>query len=449
MGRPESTLKGRNAPVSFFDDESYLSQDIAEADPQVAALLRGELERQSDTLEMIASENFTSHAVLQAAGSVLTNKYAEGLPHKRYYGGCEVVDQVEQLAIDRARALFGAEHANVQPHSGSTANEAAYAATLKPGDRVLAMALAHGGHLSHGLKVNFSGKLYEFHHYGVRRGDFRIDMDQVRQMALEVRPQLIVAGASAYPRVIDFPAFRAIADEVGARFMVDMAHIAGLVAAGVHPTPVGIADVVTTTTHKTLCGPRSGLVLCNEDLGTAIDRAVFPGLQGGPLMHVIAAKAVALGQAQTPEFRERMARVVSNCQALAEELVAGGVDLVSGGTDNHLVLVDLSRTPLTGADGEQRLERAGITVNKNGVPFDERPPTVTSGLRIGTPALTTRGMGEDEMREIGRIIVAALRPEATDADLDGLRERSRALGERFPLYPRIAAGYAELGAARA
>ena len=442
MGRPESTLKGRNAPVSFFDDESYLSQDIAEADPQVAALLRGELERQRATLQKIASENFTSHAVLQAAGSVLTNKYAEGLPHKRYYGGCEVVDQVEQLAIDRARALFGAEHANVQPHSGSTANEAAYAATLKPGDRVLAMALAHGGHLSHGLKVNFSGKLYEFHHYGVRRGDFRIDMDQVRQMALEVRPQLIVAGASAYPRVIDFPAFRAIADEVGARFMVDMAHIAGLVAAGVHPTPVGIADVVTTTTHKTLCGPRSGLVLCNEDLGTAIDRAVFPGLQGGPLMHVIAAKAVALGQAQTPEFRERMARVVSNCQALAEELVAGGVDLVSGGTDNHLVLVDLSRTPLTGADGEQRLERAGITVNKNGVPFDERPPTVTSGLRIGTPALTTRGMGEDEMREIGRIIVAALRPEATDADLDGLRERSRAQGERIPLY-------AELGAARA
>jgi glycine hydroxymethyltransferase len=428
--------------VSFFDDDSYLSQDIADADPAVARLLRAELERQSDTLEMIASENFTSHAVLQAAGSVLTNKYAEGLPHKRYYGGCEVVDEVEDLAIARARALFGAEHANVQPHSGSTANEAAYAAILKPGDRVLAMALAHGGHLSHGLKVNFSGKLYEFHHYGVRRGDCRIDMDQIRDMARELRPALIVAGASAYPRVIDFPAFREIADEVGARFMVDMAHIAGLIAAGVHPTPVGIADVVTTTTHKTLCGPRSGLVLCNEDLATAIDRAVFPGLQGGPLMHVIAAKAVALGQAATPEFRDRMARVVANTRALAEELVAGGLDLVTGGTDNHLVLVDLSATPLTGADGEVRLERAGITVNKNGVPFDERPPTITSGLRIGTAALTTRGMGEAEMREIARTIAAALDPAAGDADLDRLGEASRALGDRFPLYPRIAAGYA-------
>jgi glycine hydroxymethyltransferase len=428
--------------VSFIDDESYLSQDISEADPEVARLLSAELERQSDTLEMIASENFTSHAVLQAVGSVLTNKYAEGLPGKRYYGGCEVVDQVEQLAIDRAKELFGADHANVQPHSGSTANEAAYAATLSPGDRVLAMALSHGGHLSHGLKVNFSGKLYDFHHYGVRREDGRIDMDQVRDMARQLKPALIVAGASAYPRIIDFAAFREIADEVGARFMVDMAHIAGLVAAGVHPTPVGIADVVTTTIHKTLGGPRAGLVLCNEDLAAKVDKAVFPGLQGGPLMHVIAGKAVALGQALTPEFRARQEAIVSNCKALAEELLAGGVDLVSGGTDNHLVLVDLSATPLTGLEAEHRLEAAGITVNKNGVPFDERPPTVTSGLRIGTAALTTRGLREPEMREIAQTIVAALRPEATAEDLEALRARSRAIGDRFPLYPRLHAGTA-------
>jgi glycine hydroxymethyltransferase len=428
--------------VSFIDDDSYLSQDISEADPEVARLLGAELERQSETLEMIASENFTSHAVLQAVGSVLTNKYAEGLPGKRYYGGCEVVDEVEQLAIDRAKQLFGADHVNVQAHSGSTANEAAYAATLSPGDRVLAMALSHGGHLSHGLKVNFSGKLYDFHHYGVRREDGRIDIDQVRDMARELRPALIVAGASAYPRIIDFPAFREIADEVGARFMVDMAHIAGLVAAGVHPTPVGIADVVTTTIHKTLGGPRAGMVLCNEDLAAKVDKAVFPGLQGGPLMHVIAGKAVALGQALTPEFRARQEAIVSNCTALAEELLAGGVALVSGGTDNHLVLVDLSATPLTGLEAEHRLEAAGITVNKNGVPFDERPPTVTSGLRIGTAALTTRGLREPEMREIGQIIVAGLKPEATAEDLEALRGRSRAIGDRFPLYPRLHAGTA-------
>ena len=428
--------------MSFIDDDSYLSQDISEADPAVARLIGAELDRQSETLEMIASENFTSQAVLQAVGSVLTNKYAEGLPGRRYYGGCEVVDEVEQLAIDRALELFGADHANVQPHSGSTANEAAYAATLEPGDRVLAMALSHGGHLSHGLKVNFSGKLYEFHHYGVRREDGRIDMDQVRDTAREVRPALIVAGASAYPRIIDFPAFRAIADEVGARFMVDMAHIAGLVAAGVHPSPVGIADVVTTTIHKTLGGPRAGMVLCNEDLAAKVDKAVFPGLQGGPLMHVIAGKAVAFGQALTPEFRARQRATVDNCQALAGELLAGGLALVSGGTDNHLVLVDLSATPLTGQEGEHRLDSAGITVNKNGVPFDERPPTVTSGLRIGTAALTTRGLRVAEMREIGQIIVAALRPEATDADLEALRARSRAIGDRFPLYPRLHAGTA-------
>jgi glycine hydroxymethyltransferase len=428
--------------VSFTDDESYLSQDIAEADPEIARLLRAEADRQGETLEMIASENFVSHAVMQAVGSVLTNKYAEGLPGKRYYGGCEVVDEVEQLAIDRALELFGAEHVNVQPHSGATANEAAYFAVLKPGDRVLGMSLSHGGHLSHGLKVNFSGRLYEFHHYGVRRGDCRIDLDQVREVAREVRPQLIVAGASAYPRIIDFPAFREIADEVGALLMVDMAHIAGLVAAGLHPTPVGIADIVTTTIHKTIGGTRGGMVLSSAELAPKIDKAVFPGLQGGPLMHVIAGKAVALGHALTPEFRARQEAVVANCAALAEELLAGGLDLVSGGTDNHLVLVDLSATPLTGLEGEHRLERAGITVNKNGVPFDERPPTVTSGLRIGTPAVTTRGLREPEMREIGAIIVAALRPEATDDDLEGLRARSRAIGDRFPLYPRLHAGSA-------
>jgi glycine hydroxymethyltransferase len=428
--------------VSFTDDDSYLSQDIAEVDPEIAGLLRAEGERQADTLEMIASENFTSHAVLQAAGSVLTNKYAEGLPGKRYYGGCEVVDRVEELAIARAKELFGAAHVNVQPHSGSTANEAAYASVLKTGDRVLGMSLAHGGHLTHGLKVNFSGRFYEFHGYQVRRDDHRIDLDQVRDLAREVRPALIVAGASAYPRVIDFPAFREIADEVGARFMVDMAHIAGLIAAGEHPSPFGIADLITTTTHKTLGGPRGGLVFSTAELASAVDKAVFPGFQGGPLMHVIAAKAIALGHALTPEFRERQRHVVLNCRALADELVAGGVHLVSGGTDNHLVLVDLSSTPLTGKDGEDRLHRAGITVNKNGVPFDERPPTVTSGLRIGSAALTTRGLREPEFREIGRIIAAALGDEITEAAFEALAARSRAIAERFPLYPRLEAGTA-------
>ena len=412
---------------------------LAEVDPEVAKALHEEALRQHRNLELIASENFVSEAVLEATGSVLTNKYAEGYPGRRYYGGCEVVDQAEQLAIDRAKEVFGAAHVNVQSHSGATANEAAYASVLQPGDRVLAMALAHGGHLSHGLKVNFSGKLYEFHHYGVRRSDQYIDMDQVRDMARELRPALIVAGASAYPRIIDFPAFREIADEVGALFMVDMAHIAGLVAADQHPSPVGVADLVTTTIHKTLGGPRAGMVMSSEELGTKVDRAVFPGLQGGPLMHVIAGKAVALGHALTPEFRARQEQTVLNCRALAEELLAGGIDLVSGGTDNHLVLVDLSATPLTGAEGEERLERAGITVNKNGIPFDERPPTVTSGLRIGTPALTTRGLREDDMREIARIIAAALDPGAGEADIEGLRARSRAIGDRFPIYPRLQA----------
>jgi glycine hydroxymethyltransferase len=428
--------------VSFADESSYLSQDIGEVDPDVARLLRAEVERQAETLEMIASENFTSQAVLQAVGSVLTNKYAEGLPHRRYYGGCEVVDQVEDLAIERAIQVFGCEHVNVQPHSGATANEAAYQAVLTPGDRVLAMALAHGGHLSHGLKVNFSGRLYDFHHYGVRRSDCRIDMDQVAQLAREVRPKLIVAGASAYPRIIDFPAFREIADGVGALLMVDMAHIAGLVAAGVHPSPIGIADIVTTTLHKSLGGPRAGMIMCRADLASAIDRAVFPGLQGGPLMHVIAGKAVALGHALTDEFRERQRQVVVNTGVLADGLLSGGVSLVTGGSDNHLVLVDLSRTELTGVDAEVRLDRAGITVNKNGIPFDERPPTVTSGLRIGTPALTTRGLKEPEMAEIARIISAALQPKVSDGELGSLRDRSRAISERFPLYPWLVSGSA-------
>jgi glycine hydroxymethyltransferase len=430
--------------VSFFDEDSYLSRDIADADPAIARLLRAELERQSDTLEMIASENFTSHACLQAAGSVLTNKYAEGLPGKRYYGGCEVVDEVEELAIERAKELFpGAVHVNVQPHSGASANQAAYAALMSPGDTALGLTLAHGGHLTHGHKVNFSGRIYQFHQYGVRPEDCRIDMDEVRRMAHELQPRVIVVGASAYPRHFDFPAFREIADEVGAKMVVDMAHFAGLVAAGVHPSPLGIADVVTTTTHKTLRGPRAGIVLSmSEEIGQAVDKAVFPNLQGGPLMHIIAAKAVAFRQALTDEFRENMQHVVHNAVVLAEVLTAGGIDLVTGGTDNHLMLVDLSATPLTGQDAEDRLERAGITVNKNAVPFDQRPPMVTSGIRIGTPALTTRGFREPEMREVGAIIVAALAPDCSDADLEGLRARSRALGERFPLYPELRDGAA-------
>jgi glycine hydroxymethyltransferase len=431
--------------VSFFDEDSYLSRDIAEADPAVARLLRAELERQSEALEMIASENFTSQACLQAAGSVLTNKYAEGLPGKRYYGGCEVVDEVETLAIERAKELFGpgAVHVNVQPHSGASANQAAYAALMKPGDTAMGLTLAHGGHLTHGHKVNFSGRIYEFHQYGVDEETCLIDMDEVARMARAVMPEVIVVGASAYPRHFDFPAFREIADSVGAKMVVDMAHFAGLVAAGVHPSPVGIADIVTTTTHKTLRGPRAGIVISRTDeIGVAVDKAVFPNLQGGPLMHIIAAKAVAFGQALTEEFRENMRQVVANAKVLAGVLNDGGINLVTGGTDNHLMLVDLSDTELTGQDAEDRLDRAGITVNKNAVPFDKRPPMVTSGIRIGTPALTTRGFKEDEMREVGAIIVAALDPAAGDADLDALRARSRALADRFPLYPKLHEGAA-------
>jgi glycine hydroxymethyltransferase len=427
--------------VSFTDEDSHLSQDIADADPAIAGLLRAERDRQAATLEMIASENFVSIACLQAAGSVLTNKYAEGLPGKRYYGGCEVVDEVEELAIGRAKELFGpgAVHVNVQPHSGASANQAAYAAVMSPGDTAMGLTLAHGGHLTHGHKVSFSGRIYDFHQYGVRPDDHRVDMDQVRDMARQLKPKVIVVGASAYPRHFDFAAFREICDGVGAMMIVDIAHIAGLVVADVHPSPVGIADIVTTTTHKTLRGPRAGIVISKtQELGAAVDKAVFPNLQGGPLMHIIAAKAVAFHLAMSNEFRQNMAQVVRNAAVLADALVGGGLELTTGGTDNHLMLIDLSRTPLTGQDAEDRLHAAGITVNKNAVPFDVRPPMVTSGVRIGTPALTTRGFGEDEMREVAEIILAALTPERTDADLAELAARSASLGDRFPLYPQLA-----------
>ncbi len=397
-------------------------------DAEVQEALDGELERQRTTIELIASENFASQAVLAAQGSVLTNKYAEGYPGKRYYGGCEQVDKVEVLAIERAKQLFGAEHVNVQPHSGSQANEAAYAALIDPGEKVLSMDLAHGGHLTHGMKLNFSGRTYDFSHYGVG-GDGYIDHDQVRDVALRERPRMILAGASAYPRVIDFEKFREIADEVGAFFLTDMAHIAGLVAADVHPSPVPYCEVVTTTTHKTLRGARGGMILCREEFAKKVNSRVFPGMQGGPLMHAIAGKAVAFGEALQPEFKEYARRIVENCRALAEGLLEGGINLVSGGTDNHLILVDLKETGVTGRELEDSLESGGVTCNKNMVPNDPEPPTVTSGVRLGTAAMTTRGMGEDEMREIADIIVATTRGET-----NGLRDRVTALTEAFPLY---------------
>jgi glycine hydroxymethyltransferase len=417
--------------------EEFQTAPLAEVDPDIARVLDRELTRQQGTLEMIASENFVPQAVLDATGSVLTNKYAEGYPGKRYYGGCEEVDVAEQLAIDRARELFGAEHANVQPHAGAQANNAVYMALLDPGDKIMGMALDHGGHLTHGMKLNVSGKLYEVIAYHVRREDLRCDMEEVAQLAAEHRPKLIVAGWSAYSRQLDFPAFREIADSVDARLMVDMAHFAGLVAAGEHPNPVPHADVVTTTIHKTLCGPRSGMILCREELAADINRSVFPGQQGGPLMHVIAAKAVALKIAQSAEFRARQRQTVANAKALAEELIANEIEVLTGGTDVHLVLVDLSSTGLDGKTAETRLEQVGITVNRNAIPFDERPPMNPSGLRIGTPALTTRGLTEDDLREVAQVIAAALRAEDFEAERDGLLERSRALMERYPLYPQF------------
>jgi glycine hydroxymethyltransferase len=397
-------------------------------DRQVQEALDGELERQRTTIELIASENFASQAVLAAQGSVLTNKYAEGYPGKRYYGGCEQVDKVEVLAIERAKLLFGAEHANVQPHSGSQANEAAYAALIEPGDKVLSMDLAHGGHLTHGMKINFSGRTYDFVHYGVG-GDGYIDHDEVRDMALRERPKMVIAGASAYPRVIDFEKFRAIADEAGAFFLTDMAHIAGLVAADVHPSPVPHCEIVTTTTHKTLRGARGGMILCREPFAKKVNSRVFPGIQGGPLMHAVAGKAVAFGEALQPEFREYAARIVENARALAEGLLDGGLNLVSGGTDNHLVLVDLRDAGVNGHELEQLLESVGVTCNKNMVPNDPEPPTVTSGVRLGTPAMTTRGMGPEEMHEVASVISATARGET-----DGLRDRVTQLTDAFPLY---------------
>ena len=399
-----------------------------EVDSEVQEALDGELERQRATIELIASENFASPAVLAAQGSVLTNKYAEGYPGKRYYGGCEQVDKAEILAIERAREIFGAEHVNVQPHSGSQANEAAYAALIEPGDRVLAMDLAHGGHLTHGARFNFSGRTYDFVHYGVG-GDGYIDYDEVREIALREKPAMIIAGASAYPRIIRFDRFSEIAAEVGAFFVADMAHIAGLVAGDVHPSPIPYCEVVTTTTHKTLRGTRGGMILCREEFAKKVDSRVFPGMQGGPLMHAIAGKAVALGEAQRPEFKDYARKIVENSKAMADGLLEGGLDLVSGGTDNHMMLVDLRDMGTNGKEFEELLDLVGVTCNKNMVPNDPEPPTVTSGVRLGTAAMTTRGMGEEEMREISEIIVNAARGKA-----DGLRERVAALTEAYPLY---------------
>ncbi len=412
--------------------------NLKSLDPEIYAAVRSEGLRQSNQLELIASENFVSRAVLEATGTVLTNKYAEGLPGKRYYGGCEFVDSAEELARSRARELFGADHANVQPHSGAQANMAAYLAFLEPGDRLLGMNLSHGGHLTHGSPVNASGLLYKIGSYGVDEETGRLDYDAVRKTALDFRPKMIVAGASAYPRTIDFEAFGEIAREVGALLLVDMAHIAGLVASGVHPSPVPHADVVTTTTHKTLRGPRGGMILCREEHARTVDKAVFPGMQGGPLMHVIAAKAVAFGEALRPEFREYSHQVVRNARVLGETLVANGFSLGSGGTDNHLLLVDLrDRGELTGKAAEHALEASGITVNKNTVPGDPRSPFVTSGLRLGTPALTTRGMKEPEMGQIGSWIARVLdHPESMEVRAEVLRE-VQGLCMDFPLYDAL------------
>ena len=418
--------------------ENFQTAPLTEVDPAIAAVLEGELRRQQGTLEMIASENFVPQAVLDAVGSVLTNKYAEGYPGRRYYGGCEEVDIAEQLAIDRAKALFDADHANVQAHSGAQANNAVYMALLEPGDTFLGLALDHGGHLSHGMKINVSGTLYNPVPYHVRKDDLLVDMDEVAALAEEHKPKLIVAGWSAYPRQLDFAAFRAIADSVGAKLMVDMAHFAGLVAAGEHPNPVPHADVVTTTIHKTLCGPRSGMILSKEEHAKAIDKAIFPGQQGGPLMHTVAAKAVALRIAASEQFRARQRQTIANAQAFAAGLEDGGVPVLTGGTDVHLVLVDLTPTGLDGQTAEDRLDAVGITVNRNAIPFDPRPPMNPSGLRIGTPALTTRGLVEEDMTEIASVIATALSDDF-EAEREALSERTRALMERYPLYPQLSA----------
>jgi glycine hydroxymethyltransferase len=422
--------------VSSSSVERLRAAGLAETDPEIADLLGRELERQRSQIELIASENFTWPSVLEAVGSVPTNKYAEGYPGRRYYGGCEVVDEIEQLAIDRAKELFGAEHANVQPHAGAQANMAAYFALLQPGDTILSLRLDHGGHLTHGLKVNFSGRLYTIAHYGVSRETDMVDDDEVLGLAKQHRPRLIVCGGSAYPRTVDTAAFRRIADEVGALLMCDMAHFSGLVAAGLHPNPVEHCDVVTSTTHKTLAGPRAGFVLCREEHAQAIDRAVFPGMQGGPLMHAIAAKATCFRIAATEAFRSYQEQVRANADALSDELIADGLDVLTGGTDTHLLQLDLRRTEWTGKDAEERLDEVKLTVNRNTVPFDERPPTIASGVRIGTPAATMRGFDEDDFREVGRIIAGALRPRVDgDGDLGELAARAEALCAKRPLYP--------------
>lgn len=410
---------------------------LAKQDPNVKAVIDQELMRQRDKLEMIASENIVSQAVMEAQGSVLTNKYAEGYPGKRYYGGCEHVDVVETLAIERAKRLFGAEHANVQPHSGSQANFAVYFAMLKPGDTIVGMNLSHGGHLTHGSPVNVSGTYFNVVPYGVNAETQQIDYDEFRKIVLEAKPKLIIAGGSAYSRQIDFKKMADVAHEVGAIFMVDMAHFAGLVAAGLHPNPVEHADIVTTTTHKTLRGPRGGMILCKEEYAKAIDKAVFPGIQGGPLMHVIAAKAVALGEALQPEFKVYAEQVIKNAKVLAAELIAKGLTIVSGGTDTHVMLVDVRNTGLTGKEAEHLLDEIGITANKNTIPFDPASPFVTSGVRLGTPALTTRGLKEDDMKEIADIIATVLQnPEDTAKHQDAAK-RVAALCEKYPLYPNL------------
>jgi len=405
---------------------------LDQLDPEVADLLGREVERQRNQIELIASENFTWPAIMEAVGSTPTNKYAEGYPGKRYYGGCEVVDEIEQLAIDRAKELFGADHANVQPHAGAQTNMAVYMAVLKPGDTILSLELSHGGHLTHGLKVNFSGRLYTIAHYGVSRETNVVDYDEVLEKARHARPRLIVCGGSAYPRTVDTAKFREIADDVGALLLCDMAHFAGLVAAGLHPNPVEHCDFVTSTTHKTLAGPRSGFILCSAEHAQAVDRAVFPGMQGGPLEHTIAAKATCFKIAASEAFRDYQSQVRRNADTLSDTLMEGGLDVLTGGTDTHLLQLDLRSTDWTGKEAEERLDEVKLTVNRNTVPFDERPPTVASGVRIGTPAATMRGMDEGDFREIGGIIIDAL---GESPDLDGLRSRAEALCAKRPLYP--------------
>lgn len=410
----------------------YSTEEIRKIDSEIADAIEAEVNRQRNKIELIASENFVSNAVIEAMGTPLTNKYAEGYPGKRYYGGCENVDVVETLAIERAKELFGAEHANVQPHSGAQANMAVFFAVLNPGDTVLSMSLAHGGHLSHGSPVNMSGKYFNIVPYGVQEDTSVVDYDEIRKIALECKPKMIVAGASAYPRILDFEKFAAIAKEVGAYLMVDIAHISGLVAAGLHPSPVPYADFVTTTTHKTLRGPRGGLILCKEEYAKAVDKAVFPGIQGGPLMHIIASKAVCLKEALSDEFKTYQKNIVANAKALSEALIANGFNLVSGGTDNHLMLLDLRNMPITGKEAEHMLDEVGITANKNAIPFDPQKPFVTSGVRIGTPAITSRGMKEEDMKEIAELIALTLKD--FENNKDAVKARVRALCDKYPLY---------------